>query len=184
MFMIACRRVRRRADKERGQVILEFLGVMVLLLTLAFAAVEFGYLIWENQVIVNLSREGSNLAARNTNLITAVNAVISDGAMLNLSTNGKVIITAIQNKGTPATPHFVITNQSSAGGLGATSVYGVYNGSGTQVVNNLTQYSVTIPQPGSSIFVTEVYCSYTAITPLGAFMSYTVPTTLHDVAYF
>ena len=44
--------------------------------------------------------------------------------------------------------------------------------------------TTTIPQPGGTIYVTEVFTSFTSITPLGAFVGYTMPPTLYDVAYF
>jgi Flp pilus assembly protein TadG len=171
---------------ERGQAILEFVPVMILLLTLTFAVIDFGYFIWQNQLIMGLTREGSNLASRDDTLAVAAGAVINDGAALNLSKNGKVIITSVQNTGTASTPNFVITGQYSAGSgsISSASKFGTYSGKGTQPATNFSTATPPVPQPGSTVFVTEIYCSFNGITPLGKLVKYTMPSQIYDVAYF
>lgn len=166
---------------ERGQALVEFVPVMLVLLTLVFAVVDFGRAIWQLQVITGLTREGSNLAARNTSLVDSATAVINDGAVLSLSTgtNGKVIITAVTNRN----GSFVITDQYTAGGLSATSKIGTYTGTGNDKAT-LPATEVKIPQLNETVYVTEVFDKFSPITPLGAFVKYTMPSTLYDVAYF
>jgi Flp pilus assembly protein TadG len=176
MTSVSHNRFKRNATAERGQALLEILPVIMLLLTLTFAVIDFGRAIWEVQVITGLTREGSNLASRNTTLTDSANAVIKDGSVLNLQNNGAVIITSIENK----SGKLQITGQVPKGNLSATSRIG--NGVGSVAV--LPATTPTIPQPGGTVYVTEVFCSYTAITPLGAFVSYAVPSTLYDIAYF
>ena len=183
--MIIRKRSWRGNNGERGQAILEFLPVMVLMLTLAFAVIDFGYFIWQSQVIIGLTREGSNLASRDMPLSGAAAAVISDGSVLNLSSRGRVIITSVENIGTASASNFVITGQYSTGNLSATSKIGTYTGSGTPRATILVPTGFPpVPQPGASVFVTEIYCSFTPITPLGYFVQYTMPSKTYDVAYF
>jgi hypothetical protein len=105
-----------------------------------------------------------------------VSAVISDGAVLNLASNGDVIITAVQNQNGA----FVITGQSSSGGFAATSKVGT----GVGATATLPVTSQTIPQLNGTVYVTEVFSSFSPITPLGAFVNITMPSTLYDIAYF
>jgi Flp pilus assembly protein TadG len=190
MFLNLCRRPRKLAGKERGQAILEFIPVSLFMLTLAFAIIDFSYLIWQWQVITSLTREGSNLASRDDTLAVAAAAVVNDGKALNLnSANGKVIITTVQNtaaglnSGTATASNFVITGQYSLGSYQASSKLGTYTGSGTPAAT-LTAQSPPVPQPGATVFITEIFYKYTPITPLGALVKYTMPTELYDVAYF
>jgi Flp pilus assembly protein TadG len=175
---LVCKRP-RKTTAERGQAILELVPVMVLLLTLTFAVIDFSRAIWQVEVITGLTREGSNLASRNTSLTDSATAVINDGAVLNLASNGNVIITSVQNVG----GSFVITGQYSTGSLSSVSKVGVYTPTGTPLAT-LPVTTPTIPQPGGTIYVTEIFSQFSPITPLGAFVNYALPSTLYDVAYF
>jgi Flp pilus assembly protein TadG len=191
MPLVACKRPQKNG--ERGQALLELLPVMLLLLILTFGVIDFGRAIWQLQVITGLTREGSNLASRNTSLADSAAAVNSDGAALNLTGTdssgnglGKVIITSVQNAGTATTPAFVITGQQSIGTFLAGSKVGTYTGVGIQTATlpPAPTTATTIPQPGNTIYVTEVYSSFSPITPIGQFVSFTMPSTLYDVAYY
>lgn len=177
MASVAYKRFRRSATGERGQALLEILPVIVLLLTLTFAVVDFGRAIWQVEVMTGLTREGSNLASRNTSLTDSATAVISDGKAIGLATYGAVIVTSVQNQ----SGQFVIVGQTpTMGNLAAASRVG--SGVGSTAV--LPATATTVPLPGGTIYVTEIFCTYSAITPLGAFVNYAVPSTLYDVAYF
>lgn len=186
MTLIACRWRRKHMAGERGQAILELVPVAVLMLTLTFAVIDFSRAIWQLQVVTGLTREGSNLASRNTSLQDSATAVMNDGAILNLATKGKVIITSVENQGSAGKPSFIVTSQYlSPGGINAASKVGVYTGKGKGTEKaTLPSTTTTVPQPGGTIYVTEVYCSFLPITPLGAFVKYTMPSTLYDAAYF
>lgn len=189
-----------RGNRERGQAILELLPVVALMLTLTFGVIDFGRLIWQQEVITALTREGSDVASRITGtdtngaLTAGGAAVIGDGASLNLTTNGKVILTAVTNEGTSTAPLFVMTGQYFTGSLSATSKIGTYtspeNG-GTTASNTVTLaadslpgVTVAIPTVGTTTYITEVYDSFSPITPLGAFVTLTLPSQLYDVAYY
>jgi Flp pilus assembly protein TadG len=178
----------RRANKERGQVVLEFLPVALLLMTLTFAVVDFSYFIWQSQVIIGLTREGSNIASRDTTLAGAATAITQDATVmhLNLTKKGKVIITTVQNTGTSAKPNFVVTGQYSTGSLSGTSKVGAYNAQTPQTatIPSAVPGTPPVPQPGATLYITEIYTSFSPITPLGVFVKYTLPTKMYDVAYF
>jgi Flp pilus assembly protein TadG len=110
MALVTRRRFQKTAAGQRGQALLEILPVITLLLIVTFGVIEFSHAIWEIEVINGLTREGSNLASRNTALPDAATAVINDGTVLNLATNGEVIVTAVQNQG----GKLVITAQTSS----------------------------------------------------------------------
>jgi hypothetical protein len=180
MALMTCKRPRKSANGERGQALLELVPVVVLMLILAFGVIECSYAIWQQEVITALTREGSNLASRGASLPcpaapapcpapslgetlqASANAVIADGSMLNLATNGRVIVTAVQNEG----GKFKILNQISSGSFNAT-----------------LPAVASIPLNGT-VYVTEVFTKHSAITPLGGFVNVTMPSTLYDVAYF
>jgi Flp pilus assembly protein TadG len=169
----------RKMVGERGQAILELLPVIVVLLTLTFAVIDFSRAIWQVQVLTGLTREGSNLASRNTTLADSATAIINDGAALNLASNGYVIITSVQNvSGT-----LVITGQYSTGSISAASKIGTYDPL-VPAPATLPATTPVVPQPGDTIYVTEIFSKFSPITPLGAFVNFAVPSTLYDVAYF
>lgn len=53
---VACKRTRKSAAGERGQAILELLPVVVLLLTLTFAVIDFSRAIWQIETMTGLTR--------------------------------------------------------------------------------------------------------------------------------
>jgi hypothetical protein len=176
---------------------LEFTPLVVLMVSLTFAAVDFGRVIWQLEVVSGLTREGSDIASRATppNLQAAVTAVISDGSVLNLSasgTNGKVIITSVINTTVNNAQMYVMTNQVSNGGMVATSKVGKWNPrAGISATNKailpgetLPGVTTAVPAPGNTVYVTEVFNTFSPITPLGAFVKYTLPTKVYDIAYF
>lgn len=178
MASMVCNHKRKMAG-ERGQALLELLPVMMILLTLTFAVIDFSRAIWQVEVLAGLTREGSNLASRNTTLADSATAVINDGAVLNLANNGYVVVTSVQN----ISGNFVITGQYSTGSITAVSKVGSYDPNVTSLAT-LPATTPTIPQPGSTIYVTEIYSQFSPITPLGAFVNFAMPSTLYDIAYF
>jgi Flp pilus assembly protein TadG len=168
---------------ESGQALAEFAFVAMLLIVLAFGIIDFSRAIFDKQVIDHLSREGSNLASRGTDPALAATAVVNDAPPLNLATSGRVIITTVTNNGTS----YNITDQVSQGGISATSKIGSYN---PKLANNPATLPIAatsasaIPQPNQTAYVTEVFYSYQALTPIGSILKIVLPTQLYDVAYF
>jgi Flp pilus assembly protein TadG len=159
-----------------------FVFVVVVLLVLMFGLIDFGRAIYERQVITNITREGSNLAARGRGgspdeiISNAVNAVIASANPLNINTKGRVIISAVQN----SNGIFRVTSQVSRGGITATSR--VRTGLGSPATMPVTP--VPSPQLSQTAYVTEVFYSFVPITPVGRLVRFTFPSQLYDAAYF
>ncbi|MBV9086688.1 MAG: pilus assembly protein [Acidobacteriaceae bacterium] len=165
-------KMRRR---QSGQALVEFAAIAIMLFVFVFALIDVSRAIYQEQLMTGLSREGANLASRGTKLSDAAAAVVSESP-LDLQKNGKVIVTSVMNQGGA----YKITGQSTAGALSATSKVGTGVGS-TAVLPSSARSMIAANQ---TIYVSEVFYSYTAITPIGQFMAIKLPSTLYDAAYF
>jgi len=86
-------RIRRRS--ESGQAFIEFTFVVLMLIIMLFGLIDFGRAIYEHEVLTNLSREGANLASRNTSLASAAAAVVADSSLNLGGSNGFVIVSSV-----------------------------------------------------------------------------------------
>lgn len=174
---------RRSGRGESAQAFVEFTFVAAMLVVMLFGLIDIGRAIYEHQVLANLSREGANLAARGTGgteteiLSNAAAAVVTSANPLNLNTKGLVIITTITNNGSG---RLFIRSQWSQGGITATSKVGT--GVGRPAV--LPATNPQVPQPGQTLYATEVFYAYAPITPIGKLLTVAVPSRLYDAAYF
>lgn len=163
----------RRRTGESGQAIVEYAVSALVMATLLFGVIDFSRAIYQQQVITNLTGEGANMAARGTDMSSAVNAVIADSD-LNLSTNGRVIATAAYSQSSTVK----ITSQVSQGGISATSRVG------TIVGGAATLPSAAVPQNNQTVYVVEVFYAYQPITPIGKLLQVAMPVQLYDAAYY
>ena len=178
-----------RGRSRSGQALVEFMLVVLILMVLLFGLIDFSRALSTWQIMINVSREGSNLAARGSGTLgsnttqviqAALGTVVSNAAPLNISQNGVVIITAVENSnGT-----FVVTQQMSLGALTATSKVAPKGTASTPIMPISNNSTVTFPQPNQTTYITEVYYSYSPVTPIGTLVGLTLPSTLYDVAYF
>lgn len=183
-----CSVFRKLIAPVSGQAIAEFAMAVTILLIFIFAAIDFGRALNDLQVMADLTRQGSNLASRGTPLggnTGAVAAVVSGESSLDLVNNGDVIITAVTN----TNDVYKITGQDSSTTDGltkfsATSKIGT--GVGTNVTAALPAGAKNLLQNGQTLFITEVFYGFTALTPIGAMTNGTVsmPATLYNSAYF
>ena len=164
------------ADKS-GQAAAEFAVVVTAVLVLLFGLIDFGRALNYEQVMVGLTRQGSNTASRGTTLPTTAAALVAATAPLNVATSGKVIVTSVaQVQNTNQ-----ITGQASSGGVPCASHIGNAVGGAATI----PPAAATITAAGQTIYVTEVCYSYQPITPIGNFIKNMVmPSTLYEVAYF
>jgi Flp pilus assembly protein TadG len=164
---------------QSGQALVEFAIVALMMIVLAFGLIDFGRAIYQKQVMTNLTREGSNLAARNTPLTDAATAVIQGSAPLDLSTSGRVILTSVQNNSGTCR----LMEQVSVGGITASSRMGIKKNDKVTAIP-CSNSADSLPQPGQTAYVTEVYYQYQPLTPVGKIISAVLPSPLYDVAYF
>ena len=166
----------RRPSADSGQAMVELVFVLFILVIMVFGLIDFGRFIYERQVIVNVTRESANLASRGTDFTNTVAAAMTSGYPLKLSTLGRVIVTQVTNSNGVNR----ITGQYSQGGISGASHVGT--GIGTTAI--LPATVTPVPQPTQSLFVAEIFYTFTPITPIGKLMSLTLPTKVYDAAYF
>jgi len=167
---------RKPANREAGQALVEFAVVGFVLFLLVLGVIDFSRAIYDQEVMKGLTRQGSNLASRGTDLTTAANSVVTGSAPLNLNNYGRVIVTSVAN----VNGFYKITGQVSAGGIAASSKIGTGVGNPASV----PAAAGPILQANQTIYITEVFYSYQAITPVGKLVRLNLPSTLYDVAYF
>jgi len=167
---------RQPEQGESGQAFVEFSLVVMVMTIMLFGLIDFSRFIYERQVATNLSREGANLVLRNTSVTNAAAAVMSSAAPLKMGTNGRLIMSTVSNSnGT-----LRVSSQLSTGGLNSVSSK-IGNLSGTA---NMPATPTVIPAAGKSMYVAEVYYSFTPITPVGKMLKLVLPSYIYDAAYF
>jgi hypothetical protein len=101
---------------------------------------------------------------------------MGESAPLDLNKKGRVIVTSVLNN----SGAYQITGQVSQGGISASSRIGTGVGNPAKVPTA----NPTIPQPGQTAYITEVFYSYQPMTPIGKMVKLVIPSTLYDAAYF
>jgi Flp pilus assembly protein TadG len=186
-----------KCGEESGQALVEFMFVGFILLFLLFGMIDFCRAISMRQVLINLSREGANQAARgfgdtvDGTISNAISAVIAGDNPLDITVNGQIIISAVKNiNGT-----FRITNQITEGKLTQPSKIGKLNATGSGAAGSgvtmpfLVSAQGTIPQSNQTAYVAEVYYNFKPVTSLGGVLmggvrGFSVTNQFYDVAYF
>jgi Flp pilus assembly protein TadG len=177
-FLTARKNLRANSS---GQAAVELAMTTVILLVLMCAAADFGCALNDMQILSELTRQGSNLASRGTTLAQTNADLLAGDSGLGLASNGRVVITQL-TQATPRAggPYTVAAQAYSLTGISQTSKVAP-SGSGT-----ITLTGAPALQTGQSLFVTEIFYTYTALTGIGALTGGAVgmPSVLYDVAYF
>jgi Flp pilus assembly protein TadG len=182
-----CRSIPLKLTARRaGQAATEFAIAMTIMVIFLFAAIDFGRALNDMQVMADLTRQGCNLASRGTALggnTGAVAAVVQGESNLDLANLGDVIITQVKNEGGTLT--VAAQDSSTSDGttnLKATSKIGAVGATAT-LPSSYTTANIPV---GQSLYVTEIFYTYNALTPIGAVTKNVInlPTTLYDAAYF
>lgn len=172
---------------DSGQALVELSAAFVLLSVLVFGIVDFGRAVYDVEVMKNLSGEGSSLASRGTSLATTAQTVATDAAStMDLQNQGCIVVTVVTN----TTGTLQITDQTSQCGIQAASRIGCLLGQSgcNSSTPNLPAAATTALQgevSGSSLYVTEIFYSYSTTTPITSFLQGSaLPSQLYSVAYY
>jgi len=168
----------RVAGTPTGQAMFELALLVPLLCLVMFAIIEYSRALNYEQKLVDLSRQGSNMASRGTPLATAAGTIAQNSAPLNVSGAGLVIITSVARVNNVDT----ITGQASSGSLSMASKIGTGVGNGATVP--ATADDIFANNSGQTIYITEIYYSLQQITPISQMWGLVLPSTLYQVAYF
>jgi hypothetical protein len=194
-------RPRDRKSSCRGQSLIEFALVLPFLLLVVLGVIEVGHLLFEQQVVTRLSREGSNLISRDVSLQDAATALKSMSSRpVDFDSGSRLIFSVVKRGGTPGTANYdrlilyqryeygtlatPSTLQTSGGGSfgGAPDYIAVNSDTDTRLqLTNVSTDLVTVK--GGMVYITEIYATHSTITPAFRF-GVTVPGTLHSIAYF
>jgi len=166
--------------RQSGQAMIELALLVPLLCLILFMIIDYSRALNAEQVMVDLSRQGSNMASRGTTLATAAAALVQASPPLNLALAGEVIITSVARVSSTDK----ITGQviRSAGSVSMASKIGT--GVGTTATVPVSIDDLFSKNSGQTIYITEVYYPFQAITPLATMFSFVIPSTLYQVAYF
>jgi len=180
---------------EAGQALFEFGVTLPILMALVLGVIEFGYALFQIQLVTSMAREGSNLIARQVTINDAEAALQTMSGLVRFDANSTLIFSVVRlgvggaNNNVP-----IIVQRHSVGAFAANSVLGdppqsEYEGSPDYTAldpdnDDSIRVSGTLPNgltltPGESVYVTEVFTQRTSIVP---FMP--LPATLRASAYF
>ncbi|MDP9142415.1 MAG: pilus assembly protein [Pseudomonadota bacterium] len=166
-----------RRGRSRGLAVVEFAMVLPILLVVLFGIIDLGRMILTYQVLINVSREAANLAARGTPLVDAITAVSLSAPPLDLAADGYVVITEVVRD---VNGRATIKAQQGSGGAPSPSRIG--NGIGSVPV--LPATNPLVPPNGGTMYVAEVFYESAPITPVGALIGITLSDIYYDVAFF
>src|ERR1017187_5092656 len=188
----------QRLGRDRsGQALIEFAVPAVFLILLVFGLIDFAIPIYYRQVMINVSREGSNIAARIgaatpadacytalVSVVSSANPLLITNTTASSKGQGRVIITGIVNNGGT----FSAVAQSAMGGLTASDAPSkvARNGVGQVSASDLPQTGTypRIPYGHNTLYVTEIYYRFHPASPLGGLVSFVMTNQLYDAAYF
>ena len=180
---------------EAGQALFEFGVTLPILMALVLGVIEFGYALFQVQLVTSMAREGSNLIARQVTINDAEAALQTMSGLVRFDANSTLILSVVRlgvggaNNNVP-----IIVQRHSVGAFAASSVLGdppqsAYQGSPDYNAyypdtDDSIRVSGVLPNgftltPGESVYVTEVFTQRTSIVP---FMP--LPAMLHASAYF
>ena len=185
----------RDRKHEAGQALFEFGVTLPILMALVLGVIEFGYALFQVQLVTSMAREGSNLIARQVTIDDAEAALGAMSGLVRFDANSTRIFSVVRlgvggaNNNVP-----IIVQRHSVGAFAASSVLGdppqsAYQGSPDYTayepdIDDSIRVSGVLPNgltltPGESVYVTEVFTQRTSIVPF-----LPLPATLRAAAYF
>lgn len=164
-------------SRPRGLVVVEFAMVLPIMLVILFGIIDLGRTILTYQVMINVSREAANLAARGTPLVDAIAAVSLSSHPLDLAADGYIVVTEI---GRDINGNATIRAQRASGGAAHASRIGI----GVGTVPTLPDVTPRVPPNGGTMYVAEVFYESAPITPVGNLVGIAITDVFYDVAFF
>lgn len=191
-----CARLVRSGE---AQSVLEAAIVIPFLILLVLGVVELGLAIDHSHLVSALSREGSNLISRETELEDAATVLGTiGGSRVDFNSNAVVIFSVLKRGETTNTTNYgkmILYARYTFGTYSASSKLST-RGSGSfgadhVATNSDNDSSLQVSNPpanligvnGGMVYVTEVFSRHALITPLREF-GVNVPEELYSVAYF
>jgi len=187
-----------RLRSSDGQSIVEFALCLPLLLVLTLGVVETSNALLTQHVITKVAREGSNMTSRETRLTDAGTALVnmsSTPATFNTTTkvifsvllrsqsgsnNGSLVLYQRHQVGNMALPG---SRLNGSGSFPAANDYTATNPNNDTALRVTNAPAGIASVPGGMIYVTEVYTTYTPMTPLVNF-GIPIPPVLYSIAFF
>jgi len=190
--------VTTRIQSNRGQSIVEFAICLPVLLLLTLGVVETSNALVSQHVITKMAREGSNMISRETRLTDAASALQTMSATPGtFATTTKVIFSVLMRSSTGANTGFLVLYQryefgnaslpgsrlNGAGSFNSANDYTANNPNGDAGLRVTNAPAGIATDAGSMIYVTEVYTTYTTLTPVRN-IGVPIPSVLYSIAYF
>jgi hypothetical protein len=188
-----------RTHSNRGQSLIEFTVILPLVLLTVLGVVEVSYALLDQHIVTKLTREGSNLISRNTNLGDAATAMRTMSTRpVDLDNGSRLIFSVIRNIPTIGAPNYnraILAQRYQYGNLakpstlqtaGAASFGPAPEYSAANQDSNTSLRVTNMPitlSVGGTLYVTELYTTHPTITPLSGF-GIQIPPTLYSIAYF
>lgn len=168
----------KRLEDERGAALVELAFCLPLILVLVFGLIDFSQIILDNEKMSGISRQGSDLISRGTTMAVTLTALNTQGASMNIGTQGMIILTEVVNdsNGNPE----IEFQQGASTGIPVASKVGTGVGNPAIVPSNAS----TVLSAGQTLYITEVFYSYKPMTPIGGFLKTSLASNLYEVAYF
>lgn len=193
--------LRTLARDTSGQSMIESAIVLPILVILVLGVVEVSHALLSQHVVTKLTREGSNLISRDTDLGDAAMALRTMSSRPVDFDNGSTVIFSVIKRGaTTGTANFdrlILYQRFQSGTLAATSTITTVGGAtfggppnyeASNSDTNTNLQVVSVPQDlvavrGAMIYVTEIFTNHDPITPFQRF-GVSVPRRLYSIAYF
>jgi hypothetical protein len=187
-----------RLASGRGQSIVEFAMTLPFIMLVTLGVIEISQALMQQHVTSKIAREGSNMISRETRMVDAGNVlrnmssnpgtfntttkVIFSVLMLSNSgaNNGQIILYQRYETGNLSLPG---SRLNGSGSFTSANDYTAANPHNTTSLRVTNAPANIIGVPGGLIYVTEVYTSYSTLTPVSN-LGLPIPQQLYSVAYF
>ncbi len=151
--------------------------ILPLMLVMILASVDVGRLIYNDQVLTDLTRATGNLVSRGSTAAEAFTATFASDPTLDLQNSGGIIITRVRRRNTNNAQPWVFEQDRSGANTTYVSKIGAVNGPAS--IPNVTSLA-----PGVTIMGVEIVSKFDALFPFVGLGLNFYPDTLYASAYF